>query len=195
MWYLIFLFVLFLVFIIVSYPFLISIEVKFNVLRLKGVFTICLFNKIKLQYKVRVKHGYVYIYHKKKEKRIKLTDQTFDVIFFMNLIKQIYFRQQLLTLDISSNFGYLNDACVSAVGSGYIDVVVKSFLAKLKNNKKSAHIFINVEPKYNQDVCSMRVKTAMRISVWDVLYAVSYTLIYSWRKYDEKNRKSKFKQG
>lgn len=194
MWCLIFSFLFFILFAVVVYPFSISFEIKFNLLRFKGVFTLILFGKFKMQFKLRVKHGYVYIYYKQKEKRIKLTDQDFNVIFFLNLISQLYFRQQLIRLEFGSAFGYTNDACVSAVGAGYIDVIVKSFLAKLKNNKKSAHIFVDVEPKYNQDVCSVRIKSAMRISVWDVLYALFYTLIYSWGKYEKRKHGIKQKQ-
>ena len=67
MWYLIFLFVILLLLFVIVYPFLISFEVKFNLLRMKGVFTLILFNKIKIQFKLRVKNGYVYIYHNRKQ--------------------------------------------------------------------------------------------------------------------------------
>ena len=193
MWYLIFLFVIFILLLLIVYPFLISVEVKFNLLRLKGVFTLVLLGKFKLQYKLRVKNGYVYIYHNRKEKRFKLTDQSFNVIFFLNLVKQIYFRHQLLFFDMFSTFGYSNDACVTAVGAGYFDVIGKSVFCKVQNNKKSAHIFVNVEPKYNQDICSIRAKSSIRVSIWDMLYSLAYTLIYSWRSY-EKNRKNTLKQ-
>lgn len=193
MWYPIFLFVILVLLLVIVYPFLISFEIKFNLLRMKGVFTLILFNKIKIQFKLRVKNGYVYIYHNRKEKRFKLTDKNFNVIFILNLFKQLYFRHQLITLDVFSNFGYMNDACVSAVGTGYIDVFSKAVLSKVKNNKKSAHIFVNVDPQYNQDICSIRVKSSVRMSVWDILYSLAYTLIYSWGSY-EKSRNSKLKQ-
>lgn len=193
MGYLIFLFVCLLILMLIVFPFLISYEVKFNLLRLKGVFTLILFGKIKLQYKVRIKNGYIYIYHNRKEKRYKLTDKTFNVVFFVNLIKQIYFRHQLCFFDLFSNFGYMNDACVSAVCVGYIDVIGKCVLSKVKNNKKSAHIFINVDAKYNQDICSLRVKSSVRVSVWDMLFSLVYTLLNTWRYY-EKNTNNKLKQ-
>lgn len=193
MGYLIFLFIVLILLMLIVYPFLISVEVKFNLLRLKGVFTLVLFGKIKLQYKLRVKNGYVYIYHNRKEKRFKLTDKSFNVIFFLNLVKQIYFRHQLLLFDIFTTFGYANDACVTAVGAGYFDVLGKAFFCKVQNNKKSAHIFVNVEPKYNQDICSIRAKSSIRVSVWDMLYSLAYTLIYTWRSY-EKDRKNQLKQ-
>lgn len=193
MWYLIFLFVCLLTLMLIVFPFLISYEIKINLLRLKGVFTLIIFSKIKLQFKLRVKNGYIYIYHNRKEKRYKLTDKNFNVIFFVNLIKQLYFRHQLCVLDIFSNFGYMNDACVSAVGVGYIDVISKCVLSKIKNNKKSAHIFVNVDAKYNQDICSIRVKSSVRVSIWDLLFSIAYTLLNTWRYY-EKHPNNKLKQ-
>lgn len=193
MGYLIFLFIILIVLMLIVYPFLISVEIKFNLLRLKGVFTLVLFGKFKLQYKLRVKNGYLYIFHKRKEKRYKITDKDFNVVFFLNLVKQLYFRHQLMVFDMFASFGYMNDACTSAVGAGYFDVLGKMFLSKVQNNKKSAHIFVNVEPKYNQDICSVRIKSAVRMSVFDIVFSLIYTLIYSWRSY-EKNRNNKLKQ-
>lgn len=194
MWYLIFLFVMFLLGVFALYPFLICYEVKFNLLKLKGAFNLILFGKIKIQYKLRIKNGYIYVYHNKKESRYKLTDKSFNVIFFINLIKQLYFRHQLKSFDFLSNFGYLNDARVSAVATGYIQWFALMVLSKIKNNKKSAHIFVNIEPKYNQDVCSLRIKSGVYISLFDILYSLAYTAIYSWRNY-ERQTDNKFKQG
>jgi hypothetical protein len=61
---------------------------------------------------------------------------------------------------------------------GYLDVLSKSFLGKLKNNKKSAHIFVDVNPKYNEDVFNVRLNTATRISVFDLIYSFFYTVFY-----------------
>ena len=72
MWNLIFLFINIINLFSLIYPFLVKIDVKFNIIRLKGAVIITLFNKIKLEYKVRIKHGYVYINHKAKSAKKKL---------------------------------------------------------------------------------------------------------------------------
>ena len=110
----------------------------------------------------------------------------------MSLINQLYFREQFLDLDVISNFGYNLDSRITAVGCGYIDVLVKSLLGKLKNNKKSSHIFVSVEPKYNQDIFNVRVTNVFRISIWDMLYTLIYTKFIMWR---EQHGKQKLKEG
>lgn len=191
MWRLIFLFVLIMFVAIINYPFLLRMEIKFNVLKFKGVFCLILFNKIKITIKFRIKNGYVYIYYKNKERKEKLSNQNVNVILFTQLIKQSYFRQQLLTLGLSSNFGYCLDSCVTATTSGFIDVISKCVLAKIKNNKKSAHIFVDVEPKYNEDIFNFRSVVACRVSLLDMIYTFVYAKIYTWSEYERRKPKTK----
>ena len=163
MWNLIFLFFNIINLFPLIYPFLIKFEIKFNILKLKGAFIITLFNKFKIEFKVRIKHGYIYINHKKKIRKEKLTTKNTKIIFMLTFINQLFFREQILSLDIASNFGYNLDSCVTAVTCGYIDIIAKGMLAKLKNNKKSAHIFVSVEPKYNEDIFNIRISNQVRI--------------------------------
>ncbi len=181
MWYLIF--SLFNVLNILSaiYPFLVKIDIRFNILKLKGVVYITFFNKIKLDFNIRFKHGYIYINHKNKLLKEKITNQNFKVRFFLNLVKQVYFREQMLELILTSNFGNMNDSCVTAVSSGYILVLSKCLFSKIKNNKKSSHIFVKVEPKYNQDIFNIRLVNTVRISLADILYTLLYTTVYTIR--------------
>jgi len=64
---------------------------------------------------------------------------------------------------------------VTATTCGYIDVFSKCVLSKVKNNKKSAHIFVDVHPKYNEDIFNFRFVYEMRMSVVDILYTLIYT--------------------
>ena len=164
----------------IIYPFLIKFDIRFNILKLKGSATIKLFNKLKFEIKFRIKHGYVYINHKNKSRKEKISDKNINIVFFLNLINQLYFREQMLDLKIVSNFGYVNNSCVTAVGCGYIEVFAKSFLSKLKNNKKSAHIFVEASPKYNQDILNIRIENTNRISVFDIIYAFIVARVRVW---------------
>ncbi|MCQ2564948.1 MAG: hypothetical protein MJ152_03745, partial [Clostridia bacterium] len=97
MWRLLFLLML-VVILIVVYPWFVRVDVKVNVLKLKAVVHLIFLNKIVVEYKVRIKNGYVYINHKNKQRKEKLSAKNVNIIFFLNLIKEMYFRQQLLTL-------------------------------------------------------------------------------------------------
>ena len=194
MWGLIFLFFNFMNIMGSVYPFLMKMDVRLNILRLKGIIKFTIFNKFKIEFKFRIKNGYIYIYHKRKERKEKLTSQNINVVFILNVINQFYYRQQLLNLDFSSNFGYKLDSCVTATTSGFIDVLSKSVLCKIKNNKKSAHIFTKVEPKYNEDICNLRVSYEIRMSVFDIIYSLVYSVVNTWRDYAKRNNKFKQKQ-
>lgn len=190
MWRLIFLFLTILNILGMIYPFLVKIDLKFNLIKLKGSFKLIIFNKIKFEFKLRIKNGYVYLYFKNKEIKEKISNKNINFLFIMNLIKQQYFRQQLLNLEMKSNFGYNLDSSVTASMCGFVDVLTKSIFAKIKNNKKTAHIFIKTEPQYNEDVFNLRLIYEFRVSMVDLIYAFIYTNIYIWRNY-EKNRTSK----
>ncbi|MBE7076746.1 MAG: DUF2953 domain-containing protein [Clostridiales bacterium] len=182
MWSLIFFFMNVMNILSFIYPFLVEFDVRMNVLKLKGIVSIKLFNKIKFEFRIRVKHGYIYINHKNKLRKEKISNKNVNLVFIMKLINQLYFREQFLKFFVKSNFGYSEDACVTAVASGNIDIFTKMFLGKIKNNKKSAHILVSVEPKYNEDVFNIRVNNIVRISVVDLIYTLIYTKLSAWRK-------------
>ena len=177
MWRLIFSFLTFLNIWQFIYPFLIKFEVKFNALKLKGGISIKFFNKIKLEFKFRVKNGYLYIYFNNKERKEKLDKKNINIVFIFNLINQLYFRHQLLNCNLISNFGFVLDSMITATTCGLIDVFSKGVFAKVKNNKKTAHIFVEVNPKYNEDIFNIRIIYEMRMSVIDILYTIAFTII------------------
>ena len=177
MWQLIFSFLTFLNIWQFIYPFLIRFEIKCNVLKIKGGVSVKFFNKIKLEFKFRVKNGYIYIYFNKKEIKEKIDKKNINIVFILNLIKQIYFRHQLLNCNLISNFGFVLNSMVTASVSGIIDVVSKGVLSKVKNNKKSAHIFVEVNPKYNEDIFNLRLVYEIRMSVVDIIYTFVCTII------------------
>lgn len=177
MWHLIFLFITFWVIWNVVYPFIIKFDIKINILKLKGVFKIKIFNKFNFEFKFRIKHGYIYLYFKNKEIKEKLTDKNFNVVFVLNLTKQLYFRHQLLNLSINSNFGFVLNSCATATCCGLIDVATKGIVSKIKNNKKTAHIFVEINPKYNEDIFNYRLYYEMKIAVIDIMYSLAFTMI------------------
>ncbi len=177
MWALIFSFLTFLNVWQFIYPFLIKVEIKLNALKLKGGISIKFFNKIKLEFKFRVKNGYIYIYFNNKERKEKIDKKNINIVFISNLINQLYFRHQLLNCNIISNFGFVLDSMITATTCGFIDVVSKCILSKVKNNKKLAHIFVEVNPKYNEDVFNFRLIYEMRMSVVDIIYTFVCTIV------------------
>ena len=70
---------------------------------------------------------------------------------------------------------------ITATTCGFIDVVSKCVLSKVKNNKKSANIFVEVNPKYNEDIFNFKLNYEMRMSVVDIIYTLVYTFVATIR--------------
>ena len=86
MWGLIFLFFNFMNIIGSIYPFLMKMDVRLNMLKLKGIIQFTIFNKFKIEFKFRIKNGYIYIYHKRKERKEKLTSKNINVVFILRIM-------------------------------------------------------------------------------------------------------------
>lgn len=183
-------FVLFSLFILLVMPYFISFNIKFNILKLKGKVIFRILKIFKIELNIRIKNGYVYINRKNKIQKEKISNKNIKLRFLLRFMNELYFREQLLKLNFYSNFGYINDSCVTAVGSGYIDVIAKSIIAKIKNNKKYLNILIDVKPKYNEDILNMRLNYDINISPLEMLMSLLYAAYYTWRD-NEKNGNNK----
>lgn len=188
-WYLFF--VLFLI--IISTPIPLKFELSFDILHLKGEIKIKLINFNVLKTKVYVKNGYIFIQGKKHTRKEKLSIQNPNLQFFTQLIKSLYFRQQLVYLKVLSNLGYCNDAFITAMMASFNDILAKCLLAKIKNNKKSAHIFIETLPNYNEDKLYYYFESAMTMSLFDLIFAFLGAKISQRRDYGQ-NKRRKQKQ-
>lgn len=188
-WYLFFVLLL----IIISTPIPLKFELSFDILHLKGEIKIKLINFNVLKTKVYVKNGYIFIQGKKHTRKEKLSIQNPNLQFFTQLIKSLYFRQQLVYLKVLSNFGYCNDAFITAMMASFNDILAKCLLAKIKNNKKSAHIFIETLPNYNEDKLYYYFESAMTMSLFDLIFAFLGAKISQRRDYGQ-NKRRKQKQ-
>lgn len=171
-WQIILLIVIFLLII----PIPIKVKLSFNILRLSGEVFVRVLKIFKIKVRVRFRGSYVYVSSKKKTKREKLTSKNYNVVFLMQFIRQLYFRIIFTQLEFMCEVGYYNDALTTALGSGVVDIVSKGLSARILHNKKSAHIFINNEAKYNQDCLNMKLECQVKISLFDVIYTIVNTL-------------------
>ena len=186
--YLFFHLILLIVAIIISAPFLIKITFTCNVVKLKGMVKIkILFWKNEMRF--RIKNGYIYIYKNGKEIKEKISSKNVNLRFLIKFMSETYMRQKLCEMEFHSSFGYNLDSFVTAKISAYIDIISKSILSKIKHNKKSANIFTQIEPKYNEDVFNIRVKSYVSNSLFDILIAFIMTKTYVRRIYVSKKPK------
>ena len=182
-WQLILLIIIFLLII----PIPIKFRLNFNILRLSGEVFIKVFF-IKYKVRVRFRGGYVYIIKNSKARREKLSSKNYNVVFITQFARQLYFRLILQSLRFVSEEGYYNNAMITAIGSSVIDIISKCLYARILHNKKSAHIFIQNEAKYNQDCLNIKVESEIRISLFDLIYSlVNSYFILKGEKYERAN--------
>ena len=158
-------------------PIPIKVQVSFNVLKISGEVVIKLFKFFEYKVRVRFRGKYIYVTHKSKTKREKFTSKNFNVALMIEMIKNIYFRLVLTKLYFSSEAGYYNNAMTTAVGSSVIDIISKDVCCRILNNKKSAHIFVGNEPKYNEDCLNFKIEGDVKISIFDILYSFVNSLL------------------
>lgn len=171
-WRLILLIIIFLLII----PIPIKLKLSFNVLRLSGEVNIQISKLISYKARVRFRGAYVYITQNNKTRREKLTASNYNVAYVMQLIRQLYFRVELNTLTFASEEGYYNNAMITALGSGVIDIVSKCAKGRILHNKKSAHIFVQNEAKYNQDCLNFKLECEAKVSTFDMAYSIINSL-------------------
>lgn len=187
MWQIIFLIIIFLLII----PIPIKIKMLFNILNLSGGMELKILKIFSFKMRLRFRGAYVYITTKGKTKREKLTAKNFNIMFVIQLFRQIYFRLILTSLRFSSEVGYYNDAMFTALGGSLVDIIAKCVYAKILHNKKSAHIFMANEAKYNQDCLRIKIEAEIKMSIFDVLYSLINSLwSVKGEKYETRSSKN-----
>lgn len=153
-------------------PIPIKFTALFKILRLSGEIEFRVLKIFKFGLRVKFRGSYVYITNHKGTRREKLTNKNYNIAYLIQLIRQIYFRTELNQITIESNIGYYNDALYTAIGSSAFDIVSKCLLARILHNKKSAHIFVKNNTKYNQDCLNIKTNVEFKISMFDIIYSL-----------------------
>jgi len=153
-------------------PIVVSLRLEFNMLALKGILKVRIFKFKIIDISVRVKHGNIYFTTKKHTIKLKITKQNFPVLFLFESSKLIFFRTNMQSLGASNEIGYLNSAFTNAILVATVDLITKSFFAKIKNHKKSTHIFVETTAQYQKDIFKSILSTKFCISLFDLIYSL-----------------------
>jgi len=166
-WYLFFV----LLILVLTFPIKTKVVFKSNILNLSSQIFISILGIKILKLKIKFKGNYVYITKGKYTYKEKLTPSNIDVVFVINFVKLLYFRLHLLELTEESEIGYSNNAMATSLGVASIDIICKGILARIKNNKKSSHIFIDNYAKYNEDCLNFKLEASICINILDIFYS------------------------
>lgn len=104
----------------------------------------------------------------------ELNKQTFEnYANFQSLIfRKIYFK----TISIYFNFGVENDAFLSAMVCGYVDVFSKIFYSIFNSKKSEVKLKLKVYPSFSTNVIKIGFKVKISLSIYDLLWSLLETL-------------------
>lgn len=83
------------------------------------------------------------------------------------LFKKIYF----MTLKIYFNFGIKDNAFVSCMVCGYVDILSKIFYSVLKTKKSEVNLCLKVYPCFKQNVIKFGIKAKISLSLFDLAWS------------------------
>lgn len=161
---------------------------SFNFLDLSGAFGVFF-------YRIKITHQEVWIKHKKimlkKDNHIESKEISFDsneVVFLEKLIGQVKDKVRLRLFSIFYNLG-LNDAFMTSIVAGYVNVLTLIFFTSIKNSKPTASLGVYDTISYNREVCQFATKIILSISLFDVVYSLLRSVILTKREFSKKNKK------
>lgn len=84
-------------------------------------------------------------------------------------IKQLVKHISVPKIELFFDFGTQNDAYLSSMVCGQIQILFGSICAYILAKNKMAHTLESVSPKYNQDVCEFSTKCILAISLYEII--------------------------
>lgn len=190
-WYLIFVFII----LILSYPIKANLVCKINVLNLVAEMYVGIFKFKVIKLRAKIKGQFIYITKRGITYKEKFTPKNVDVDFVFKFLKELYYRVNLITLEEYTELGYKLDASKTAMSVSYADIIFKSLLAKIKNNKKLAHIFVFNSANYNEDCINLKLKAFISINLFDLIYSFIVSKIKAKGEKYERVKQGKQSEG
>lgn len=152
-------------------PFNTRVSLKINALNLASEVCVKIFRFNVIKIKIKIKGDYIYITKKRVTYKEKLISNNVDVIFAIKFVSQMYFRIRLNEIYEAGEYGIKNNAFHTSILCEAVDILSKSVLAKIKNNKKLAHIFVVNSAKYNEDCLNWNLMLDFSVNLIDVAYS------------------------
>lgn len=162
-------------------PIFLEVRVSFNALDNSGAFCIYL-SKIKLKYFLFEFVGKTL--RLKDEKQITEKDIDFsspEIALLEEFSKQLKQKARLKFLEVYYHIG-LDDAFVTSMLCGVINVSALIFFTSLKNARPTASLSIYDNVSYNKKVVELAANLSVSLSLFDVVYSFLNSLILSKKK-------------
>lgn len=165
-------------------PIFLEVRLSFNLLDKSGVFCIYLFRK-KLQYfKFEIEGREIKLKDEEETKEKQIDFDSPEIALYEEFSTQIKDKTRLRFIEVFYNVG-LNDAFLTSMVCGVINIAVLIFFTSLKNKKPTASLQLYNTSSFNKKVANLATVTNLSISLFDVVYSFIISVILSKKKMKE----------
>lgn len=165
-------------------PIFLEVRLSFNLLDKSGVFCIYLFRK-KLQYfKFEIDGREIKLKDEEETKEKQIDFDSPEIALYEEFSTQIKDKTRLRFIEVFYNVG-LNDAFLTSMVCGVINIAVLIFFTSLKNKKPTASLQLYNTSSFNKKVANLATVINLSISLFDVVYSFIISVILSKKKMKE----------
>lgn len=165
-------------------PIFLEVRLSFNLLDKSGVFCIYLFRK-KLQYfKFEIDGREIKLKDEEETKEKQIDFDSPELALYEEFSTQIKDKTRLRFIEVFYNIG-LNDAFLTSMVCGVINIAVLIFFTSLKNKKPTASLQLYNTSSFNKKVANLATVINLSISLFDVVYSFIISVILSKKKMKE----------
>lgn len=165
-------------------PIFLEVRLSFNLLDKSGVFCIYLFRK-KLQYfKFVIEGREIKLKDEEETKEKQIDFDSPEIALYEEFSTQIKDKTRLRFIEVFYNVG-LNDAFLTSMVCGVINIAVLIFFTSLKNKKPTASLQLYNTSSFNKKVANLATVINLSISLFDVVYSFIISVILSKKKMKE----------
>lgn len=165
-------------------PIFLEVRLSFNLLDKSGVFCIYLFRK-KLQYfKFEIEGREIKLKDEEETKEKQIDFDSPEIALYEEFSTQIKDKTRLKFIEVFYNVG-LNDAFLTSMVCGVINIAILIFFTSLKNKKPTASLQLYNTSSFNKKVANLATVINLSISLFDVVYSFIISVILSKKKMKE----------
>lgn len=165
-------------------PIFLEVRLSFNLLDKSGVFCIYLFRK-KLQYfKFEIDGREIKLKDEEETKEKQIDFDSPEIALYEEFSTQIKDKTRLRFIEVFYNVG-LNDAFLTSMICGVINIAILIFFTSLKNKKPTASLQLYNTSSFNKKVANLATVINLSISLFDVVYSFIISVILSKKKMKE----------
>lgn len=165
-------------------PIFLEMRLSFNLLDKSGVFCIYLFRK-KLQYfKFEIEGREIKLKDEEETKEKQIDFDSPEIALYEEFSTQIKDKTRLRFIEVFYNVG-LNDAFLTSMVCGVINIAILIFFTSLKNKKPTVSLQLYNTSSFNKKVANLATVINLSISLFDVVYSFIISVILSKKKMKE----------